>query len=87
MGTKQSNLPTLSQVAQTADANSQLELIHQISLSHGLVEYASWLNAKVISLVLIGRKCNESDETTLKKILDFCSNEINQFEKEVLQLI
>ena len=87
MDTKQSSSHTLSKVALLADANSQQELIPPILLSNDVIGYGLWLNAKVILTLLTDQKCNESSETTLRKIYDFCSNEIIQLEREAKLLI
>lgn len=87
MAMKQSNSSTQNSCAKTADATYRTEPIYQTLSYQDLKEERLLWNVKVISILQQGQRWNESLETTLKRIYDFCSNEIIQYEKEVLQNI
>lgn len=81
---KQSDLNTSNNRVRTVDVPSRRELTSlTLSLKEMMDERLLW-NVKVISILQQGQKWNESSEITLQKIYDFCSNEITQYEKEVL---
>lgn len=84
---KQSNSNTQSSSAKIVDATYKTERTYQTLSYQDLKEERLLWNVKVISILQQGQRWNESLETTLTKIYDFCSSEITQYEREVLQNI
>ena len=84
MDTKQLSSNTSKKDVLSAEKLSEWELTLQISSYNELLEYVSWLKAKVDLLVATGQKCSESNEIILQKISDLFSKEIKSLERAVL---
>lgn len=83
MDMKQENLRTQSVSALIADA--ELRYAPTLPISYSMVDYLSWLKSKAILIVQDGASIYSLKETTLQKISDLFSSEINSLEKVLRQ--
>ena len=84
---KQSSLDTSNESVTTAEKLLTQDYTLPTSSYPELLEYALSLKAKADSLQQIAQRCNESSETTLKKIFDLFSKEISSLDVGAKQVI